>query len=674
MAYPHLAAIDYRITPENWDGGLRVRSEIDGSVRNTGVARYRQLASRHLEVVGRGSVSPEGVYLVARARQSRFEVGLAARTCIRDGGDLPDGCEPAGLRRRILDDRPDRVGEEIRVEAVRGETIRVEKVVALFASNDRGIGEPGLEARNAVRAAGDFETLLAAHRRAWQALWRRYDVEIGDEGSSGGLAREQLTLRLYVFQVLQTVSPHTVGLDVGAPARGLHGEAYRGHVFWDEMFILPFYNLREPAITRSLLLYRYYRLDSARQLAAEAGHTGAMYPWQSSHDGREATQQLHLNPVSGEWGPDWSHLQRHVDAAIVYNTWHYWQATGDREFLRDFGAEVVLEIARFWANLATWNDERRRYETLDVMGPDEYHEKYPDAESGGLRNNAYTNVMASWCLRRAVDVLDAVGDSRRGELVAALGITDEEIARWTDVADGMLVPVLADGVIEQFEGYAELEPFDWDGYREKYEDIERLDRILKAEGDTPDRYQVSKQADATMLFHLFSVDELQELLGRMGYAFDRDVMVRTIEYYRTRTSHGSTLSKLVFASVMHHLDGEVSYPLFLEALRSDIDDVQGGTTPEGIHLGLMAGVVGMVLRRFAGVELLPDGVRLTPCVPPRLDRIRCCIRWRGRWLDLDVSTDHVRVTADGDGPEPVPVCVGGTWREVAPGGTLELGA
>jgi len=666
MARPHLAAIDYRITPENWGGDLHIRSAIDGSVRNTGVARYRQLANRHLRVVAHGRVAPQGVYLIARTSQSRFEVAMAARMCVFRGE------EPLDVHRHVLDRDEDSIREEVRLHATPGETIRVEKTVALFASNDRGIGEPGMEARHAVRTAGDFAELLLDHERAWQELWRRYDVEIGDERSREALAREQVTLRLYVFQVLQTVSPHTVGLDVGAPARGLHGEAYRGHVFWDELFVLPFYNLRQPSITRSLLLYRYYRLDSARQLAREAGFAGAMYPWQSSHDGREATQELHLNPMSGQWGPDWSHLQRHVDAAIVYNTWRYWQATGDREFLRDFGAEMMLEIARFWSSLATWSEARGRYEIAGVMGPDEYHEKYPDAETGGLRNNAYTNVAAAWCLLRALDALSEVGDSRREALLAKLAITEEELDRWRDIADRMFVPFVDGGVLEQFEGYDDLEPFDWKGYRERYGDIERLDRILKAEGDTADRYQVSKQADAMMLFYLFDPAPLRRLLGRMGYDFGPEAMARTLDYYRSRTSHGSTLSKLVFASLMHHVDRDEGYRLFLDALRADIEDVQGGTTQEGIHLGLMAGSVGIVLRRYAGVELHREGVILEPSLPPPLRRIRCRVCWRGRWLDVELSLDRLRVSVDRDRPEAVPIRVGGTWREVPSDGTVEL--
>ena len=173
--------------------------------------------------------------------------------------------------------------------------------------------------------------------------------------------------------------------------RGWHGEAYRGHVFWDELFIFPLINLRLPEITRSLLLYRYRRLSAARRAARLEGFEGAMFPWQSGSSGREESQSLHLNPRSGRWLPDNSSLQRHVNIAIAYNLYHYYQVNKDMEFMAFYGAEMLLDIARFLASLAEYNESFERYEILQVMGPDEYHDAYPDADTPGLDNNAYTN-------------------------------------------------------------------------------------------------------------------------------------------------------------------------------------------------------------------------------------------------------------------------------------------
>ncbi len=404
-------------------------------------------------------------------------------------------------------DEPDRIAKEIRLEVREGQTLRVEKVVALFTSRDRGIAEAGVAARLAMSDAPGFEALRQTHRAAWARLWRRCDVEVDTEPDPDLAVHDQLVLRLHIFHLLQTASPHTAGRDVGIPARGLHGEAYRGHVFWDELFILPFYVQRLPALARSVIRYRYYRLDAARKLARQAGCAGAAFPWQSGSDGREATQELHLNPLSGRWDPDYSHLQRHVNSAIVYNVWRYYEATADRAFLEAYGAEIVLEIARFWSSLARWNLTTGRYDITGVMGPDEYHEKYPDAASGGLRNNAYTNLTAVWCLLRALDVLDAISRERREELLQLLAIDDAELQRW-DVISRHMAVAFHDGVISQFEGYGDLAELDWAGYTKRYGRIERLDRLLRAEGTSTDRFKVSKQADLVMLLYLFSSEEL----------------------------------------------------------------------------------------------------------------------------------------------------------------------
>ena len=178
---------------------------------------------------------------------------------------------------------------------------------------------------------------------------------------------------------------------------------------------------------------------------------------------------------------------------------------------------MMLEIARFWASIAHFNPDRDRYEIHGVMGPDEFHEKYPGAAEGGLRNNAYTNVMVAWiCADRPEGARPPPGEPPRGA-ADRLGLTDDEIARWEEMSRKMFVPFHGDGIISQFEGYEELEELDWDAYRAKYGNIQRLDRILRAEGDDPDRYKLAKQADTVMLFFLFS-DERAAAICSSGSA------------------------------------------------------------------------------------------------------------------------------------------------------------
>ena len=540
--------------------------------------------------------------------------------------------------------------------------VTLEKTIALYSSRDRAISECGHAARSAVAAAGRFVELLESHASAWQSLWRRCDVELPSR------PEEERVLRLHAFHLLQTASPNSVDMDAAVAARGLHGEAYRGHIFWDELYFLFFYIARIPEIARSLLLYRYHRLDAARRAAREEGYAGAMYPWQSGSDGTEETQKLHLNPNSGRWLDDNSHRQRHVNIAIVYNVWRYYKTTGDREFLSRHGAEMILEIARFWSSLAERNETTGRYEIHGVMGPDEYHDMYPDAETGGLRNNAYTNVMVVWLLERAFEVLDLLGESRRAELTEEIGLTPEEEQKWRDMSRRMAVPFHGEGVISQFEGYEALEEFDWDGYREKYGNIERLDRILEAEGDTPNRYKVSKQADVLMLFYLLRTDELRALFLQLGYKLDDETIRKTVEYYTARTSHGSTLSRVVHAAISARADPSTSWRYFTEALQSDVADIQGGTTPEGLHMGALGGLDELLLTRYAGVDTMGETLSLDPCLPEELPALRLAILYRGRRVGLDLTRERVRISLDGDATA-LEVVVQGTRHELAAGDT-----
>jgi len=582
MGDPHLAGISQEIVPLNWSGAIEIRSGLDGGVTNWGVARYRELRGDHIETIDASGTDDGLVFLHARTKQSRLEVSLAARTRLwLDNEPLPAMSE--------VDRRDGSIRQTFELDARPGSTIRVEKIVALRTARDPAVGELVEDVLLAVRRAPEFEELLASHRTAWEALWDRFDVEV-DVSPGADLAPHsiQLILRLHTFHLLQTASPHSAGLDASVPARGLHGEAYRGHIFWDEMYVFPFYLQRVPGLARSLLLYRYHRLGEARANAIEDGRAGAMYPWQSGSSGREETQIIHLNPRSGAWDPDHSHLQRHVNAAIAKNVWDYVQMTDDRDFLARFGAEILLEIARFWVSM-TSKDADGQVEIAGVMGPDEFHEAYPGAAKGGLRNNAYTNVMAAWCIERALQALDLLDAAQRAAVVGNVSLTEEETDGWREVVRGMKIPVLPNGLIEQFEGYGDLEELDWDAYRAKYGSIGRLDRILKAEGDSPDRYKLSKQADLCMLFYVFDREELAALLEPMGYELTEAKLHETIEYYRQRTSHGSTLSHLVFAAILEDLDREASWKHFVEALHSDVDDIQGGTTLEGIHTAGMAG-------------------------------------------------------------------------------------
>ena len=662
MDNPHLVALETTVVPENWSGRLQVRSLLDGNVVNSGVARYRALAGNHLTAVETAALDEDTVVLRALTTSSRILVAEAARTRVER-----DGVE--GTVARTLVQEQNAIGHELAVEVGAEEPVTIEKVVAIFTSRDPALSEPGYAAGREIARAPGFTELLDRHVLNWHELWRRFGIEL-EEGDE----RTGRTVNLHVFHLLQTLSRHTGGIDVGVPARGLHGEAYRGHVFWDELFVIPFVNLRLPRLARALLRYRYRRLREARWAAQDAGYAGAMFPWQSGSDGREETQRRHLNPRSGRWNADNSSLQRHINAAIAYNVWQYYQVTGDLGFLAGFGAELIIEIARFWSSIASFNRALDRYEIRGVMGPDEYHDAYPGAEAAGLDNNAYTNVMAVWVFCRALDLLELLPSDRSDELRQRLSLTAEEVERWEDLSRKMRLVFHEDGILSQFEGYEQLEEFDWESYRSRYGDISRLDRILESEGDTPNRYKISKQADVLMLFYLLSAEELGEIFERLGYEFDAETIPRAIDYYLDRTSHGSTLSRVVHAWVLARSDRSRSWEFYLEALESDVSDVQGGTTAEGIHLGAMVGTLDLLQRCYTGLEVREDVLWLNPQLPTGLRRLVFTVLYRGQLIELEFEDEGVTIASQTSTGAPIAIGIQGTVTELRAGARLELSA
>ncbi|MFC1873193.1 trehalose-phosphatase [Chloroflexota bacterium] len=659
MANPHLAAQEITVTADNWSGTMHIRSALDGRVTNSGVKRYQNLNNRHLRPFESKAINSDTVFLQMDTNQSYIHIAEAARTRLFHQG------KQAKIEPHVTQEHG-YIAQEFTVGIEEGEAITLEKIISLYTSRDHAISESGLQACKQVERASSFYYLLQRHVLRWDHLWQRCRIAIKDS------ERVSMVLNLHIFHLMQTVSLHTIEHDAGVPARGLHGEAYRGHIFWDELFIFPLLNLSIPDITRALLIYRYRRLPEARWAARKAGYKGAMYPWQSSSDGREETQTLHLNPKSGRWLQDNSQRQRHVNIAIAYNVWQYYQVTGDVSFLSFYGAEMLIEIARFWASVVVYNHAQDRYEIRRVMGPDEFHDAYPDADEPGINNNAYTNIMVVWVLCRTLEAIKLLPVDRRESLQDNHNLKREEMERWEEISHKMRVAFHDNGIISQFEGYERLKEFDWEGYRKKYGNIQRLDRILESEGDTPNLYKLSKQADVLMLFYLLSADELGELFRRLNYPFEYETIPKNIDYYLKRTAHGSTLSRMVHAWVLARSKRELSWHLFKEALESDISDIQGGTTPEGIHLGAMAGTVDLIRRCYTGIETRRDSLQLNPYLPNELKEMRFDIFYRQHWVNLIITHNRLTLSTKPSTATPINISFRDRVIELKAGATMEL--
>ncbi|MEW2622422.1 glycosyl hydrolase family 65 protein [Streptomyces sp. NPDC048106] len=655
---PHLAALRTEFTAEGEALDLDVEAALDGDVTNSGVARYRDLDGRHLTDVHTAGAGAGPVWLDCRTRTSDIRIALTGRLTARVPGaaDAPVAVTGAAEPRRAV--------QTLRLALTPGRTATVDKTIALHTSRDPAIGDPLRAALDRLAGAPAFDDLRETHHAAWERLWRRTVLDV--PGEAGRI------LRLHLFHVLQTLSPHTADLDVGVPARGLHGEAYRGHVFWDELFVLPYLNLHLPEVSRGLLRYRHRRLDAARHAAARLGRRGARYPWQSGSDGHEETQELHLNPRSGRWLPDNSRLQHHVGSAVAYNVWQYCEATGDTAFRAGEGAEMLLEIARFWADSAVYDDHLGRHRIRGVVGPDEYHDAYPGADRPGLDDNTYTNVTAAWVLARTLELLRSLPEPRRRDLTERAGLEPGETDRWQEVAHTLHVP-WHEGVLSQFAGYGELAELDWGAYRERYGDIRRLDRILEAEGDTVNRYRASKQADVLMLGYLFAPRELHALFAELGHHVDEDIWSATVDHYLSRTSHGSTLSGLVHGWILARARRADAWRFVQETLRGDIADVQGGTTGEGVHLGAMAGTLDLVQRGLTGLETRGGVLWLDPVPLPKVSSYGFSVRYQGHWgIGVRLTSRQLEIAVPDSDGDPIDVRLPDRVVTVRPGRTVRL--
>lgn len=643
----HLASIEWELIPQNWSGKITVHSALDGGVMNTGVARYRDFNSKHLKMLDKGNFEEDGIFLKMMSCQSEIVMAQAVKTSIYF--ELYDSFID---RKTIVDDTY--VAQELTFELIEKKKVRIEKLLALYTSKDKAISDPLSEAKKTVKRVKDFSELQRYHCQAWEELWGQCDISLEADDDE-----DQLLLRFNIFHLFQTFTLNTIDLDSGIPARGWHGEAYRGHIFWDELYIFPFYNISIPELTRALLMYRYRRLPEARFAAEQNGYQGAMFPWQSGSNGREESQVIHLNPESGRWLEDNTYLQRHVNAAIAYNVWQYFQATGDLQFLSFYGGELMLAIAKFWASKVYYNEGPQKYEIHNVVGPDEYHTAYPGSEEPGLNNNAYTNFMAVWCLIHAKEVVEKLNTRRSKELMEILKISEEELARWDTISRNMFIPFIQQGkIIEQFEGFEKLKDLDWEKYRSQYGENIRLDRILESEGDNVGNYKAVKQPDVLMLFYLFSAEELTEIFERLGYAFDtKEQIPMNISYYQDITSHGSTLSKVVHSWVFARSHRERSWHDFKKALISDFKDIQGGTTPEGIHLGAMAGTVDLIHRCYTGLEFKKECLYFNPKLPENVKRIKFRCRYRKHWLEIDLTENNLCLRSHGGWQDVIRVIV-----------------
>ncbi len=488
----------------------------------------------------------------------------------------------------------------------------VERLAFLHADRDGPVPlQAALPGLAALEEAG-FETLLAEQRTAWGRRWESADVSI--EGD----AELTLAIRFALFHLMGSVATED---EAAVGARGVTGPAYGGHVFWDaDVFMLPFFAATCPGAARAMLEYRVRRLEAARSVAADQGRSGARFPWESARTGRDVTP-TEDRPMEGPVIPILTgDLEEHIVSDVAWAALHYAAWTGDEEFLRGPGRPLVLDTARYWASRVQI-DEHGGGHIDGVIGPDEYHE--------GVDDNAFTNVLVRWHLRRAASLADGAAD-----------VDPDDVVRWRGVADALVDghdP--QSGRYEQFRGFFEL-----DDVPITEQSVLPFPADMVLGRSVVERSQIIKQPDVLMLHHLVPEETAPGSLEA------------NLAYYQPRTSHGSSLSPAIHASLLARARRfDEALRLFTMACRLDLDNLTH-TTAKGLHTATFGGVWQALVFGFAGIRPGPDGLSVDPNVPEQWQCLRLRLRFRGRLVRVAAWAERLEVSADG----PVPVLVGGT--------------
>ncbi|MCK5083454.1 MAG: glycoside hydrolase family 65 protein [Candidatus Omnitrophica bacterium] len=486
---------------------------------------------------------------------------------------------------------------------------------------------------------GRMDSLLKSHREEWRKLWDVADVIIA------GTADIQKNLRFNIFHML--ICGHVDKGFSSIGARTLSGEGYRGHVFWDaEIFMLPFYAYAMPKVAKNMLMYRYFRMDQARDIAKKQGYKGTMYPWESAGTGEEETPTWAKDLDGKIIRIKTNELEHHITADIAFACCHYFEITDDEEFMMDYGYEMVFEAARFWASRVQRN-RQGKYEIRDVIGPDEFHEH--------VNNNAFTNVMAKWNLSVAHKFYQALKKTKPKlytELRGKIGLTDKEVNVWKRIVPKIVFKYRKkDYVIEEFDGY----------FQRKHINIVDLDEngipMLPKGVKVKDynKTQFVKQADVLMLLYL------------LADFFPKNAKKNNYHFYAPRTLHKSSLSPAIHA-IMALESGLLNqaYQFFNVALRADISNLHGNSH-EGIHAASLGGVWQSVINGFAGVKIEGHTLSFDPRMPTTWQYIQFSLLWKGSMLRVVVNNNEAHIKIESKQKKKIKMKVFGKNHLLVPG-------
>lgn len=584
QANRHLAFLRCSVTPLNFSGPITIRSHVNGAVSN-----YHHLTKPAFKVISTTLTNESGV-LISRTGASELTVACAVTHRATPLTSIMGSASTTCLDFLA------------RFEAKEGQKISLDKFVALSSSRESAEEQLGDFVERLVlrSAAQGYDRRRQHHVEFLKSYWNDTDVEI-----EGDVALQQ-GLRFNALQLLQST-----GRDgkTNIAAKGLSGEHYEGHYFWDtETYIIPFFLYSQPGLVRKLLEYRYSILDAARLNAKRMRDQGALYSWRTIN-GHEASGNFLGSTV-----------QYHINAAVAYAIHKYLEATEDTDFLVEIGAEMLFETARCWAHRGVFLESRGgAYCINEVCGPDEY--------KPGVNNNCYTNYMAQFNLRLALQARERLmGDYPEDyiRLVSKLKIDETEFALWQKCADRMYLPFDADlGIHPQDDSFVDKDPIDIDSIPQ-----DEIPLVANWHPLVIWRHQVIKQADVILLLFL------------LGDQFTLAEKKADFDYYEPKTTHDSSLSPAIYSIIASEVGyPEFAYNYFLQTVRLDLDDYNRNAW-QGLHTACMAGSWMGVVNGFAGMRTFGGSLSFKPFVPEKWKSYRFKVKFRGSQLQVEVSPEY----------------------------------
>ncbi|EUJ23176.1 glycosyl transferase family protein [Listeria grandensis FSL F6-0971] len=581
----HKVYAKVEITSLSGDADVRIRTGIDGQQTNFGT---QHLVEKSLRVFSETWM--QGDYVTTQSGQD-----LAVTSMISAPGSF------AAKNRQLL--------VTVNQKLAENEPFSLEKVSVIATSLETenpaefGLGE--------IREAKSYDDALAESRVSWQKFWQDYRVEVTSENTF-----DQLALDFAAYHLEAMTPAHDERFSVGA--KGLTGEGYKGHVFWDtEIFIAPFHLYNHPEKARKLLRYRYLHLEQARAKAVKNGYQGALFPWESAFSGEEETPEFAaINVRTGKRQKVASALaEHHIVADVAHAVVNYYEASQDELFMEHDGLQILQETARFWLSRAVL--KQGKYVILDVIGPDEYTEH--------VDNNAYTNYLAHENVYQTLRFMAKYGQKHTA---------------FYDLCEAFLRKIYLPQpneakLIPQDDTFLDKPEIDLTGYKEKQGSQAILLDYSRAEVN---EMQILKQADVVMLLYL------------MPNLFAEEIVARNLDYYEAHTIHDSSLSKAIHAIVANRVgQSEKAYRFFEEACRIDLEAAPGGTD-EGVHAASLGAIWLSTIFGFGGIAISDGELHLNPRLPAEWKRLAFSFVWHGERLEIELESDKIRVTKETTAP------------------------